>query len=252
MSRHLYAGLAGRIRWFARRFGWSELILKPVRTTLGPVILPWLPPSTFTWRGLELRCLFARYNMTWVGERMIEVPIGQCLLKEAKPGRTLEIGNVLSHYFPVNHTVLDKYEKAPGVINADIIDYRPEQAFDLILSISTFEHIGFDDDAPESSGTKISACVQHTRTLLSAEGRLFLTFPTGYNPDLDQLLASRALDARRMDCYRRLGRRHWESCNLEQAFEHPYRSRYPYANSLVIAEFARLDASRPYPPAFSK
>jgi hypothetical protein len=37
----------------------------------------------------------------------------------------LEVGNVLSHYFPVHHDVLDKYEKAKGVINEDVVEFSP-------------------------------------------------------------------------------------------------------------------------------
>ncbi len=245
MGSHLYAGLTGRVSWFARRFGWSELLLKPLRVVFAPVIRPVLRPESFTWRGKQFSCFYHRYNMTWCGERMIEVPIGESLVTGASGGRVLEVGNVLSHYFPSRHTIIDKYEISPGVINTDIIEYNPAERFDLILSISTFEHIGFDDDAPGSSGEKILACVRHCQSLLTDKGRLFLTFPTGYNPDLDRLLADGSLSPVSLDCFWRQGPRKWVSCDLAEAAKHPYRSRYPYANGLILAEFSRKDRAHP-------
>ncbi|MFK5282271.1 hypothetical protein ACI3PL_22195, partial [Lacticaseibacillus paracasei] len=57
------------------------------------------------------------------------------------PSCILEVGNVLSNFMPCNHIVVDKFEKASGVLNVDIVDYRSTHKFDFIISISTFEHI---------------------------------------------------------------------------------------------------------------
>ena len=35
------------------------------------------------------------------------------------------------------HTVVDKYETAPGVLNRDILDVEDAAGFDLVVSIST-------------------------------------------------------------------------------------------------------------------
>ena len=51
--------------------------------------------------------------------------------------KILEIGNVLNHYFSFNHTVIDKYEEATGVLNVDIVDFDTNEKFDLVVSIST-------------------------------------------------------------------------------------------------------------------
>lgn len=61
----------------------------------------------------------------------------------------LEVGNVLSHYFPIHHDIVDKYEVCPGVINQDIADFLPQEKYDLILSISTVEHVGWDEQPQE-------------------------------------------------------------------------------------------------------
>jgi len=56
----------------------------------------------------------------------------------------IEVGNVLFHYFDISHEVVDKYEKAPGVTSENILDFRPERRYDLIVYISILEHVGFD------------------------------------------------------------------------------------------------------------
>jgi len=175
--------------------------------------------------------------MTWAGERMVEVPIVKSLLEAASGKRILEVGNVLGHYFPISHDVVDKYEQGTRVQNVDILQFRADKPFDLVVSISTFEHIGFDDDAVGSSGEKIMQAVRHCRNLLAADGRLVITVPTGYNPDLDDLLATGNLGAERLDCLKRVGKRAWQPCSLAEAMKHRYRLRYPYANAVVVCEF---------------
>ena len=239
MSSHLYNSTVVRVRWFVRRFGASEVLLKPLRLAFAPWIVPRLEPKSFSFRGKQFRCFYSQYNMTWAGERMVEIPIGKDLVEKAQ-GRVLEVGNVLSHYFPTGYEIVDKFERGPGVLNTDILHFTPDHRYALILSISTFEHIGFDDDTPTSSGDKILEAIAHCRSLLAPEGRLVLTFPTGYNPDLDQLLESGRIGAGRLDCLLRVGRREWVECNISTALKHPYRSRYPYGNALVVAEFNSL------------
>jgi hypothetical protein len=148
MSSHLYNSTAGRVRWFVKRFGLSEVLFKPMRVVFAPIIIPLLRREQFRFRGQTHDCFYARYNMTWAGERMVEIPIGRALLEAQPGGRILEVGNVLPHYFPTRHEIVDKFEHGPGVLNVDILEFAPPHRYDLILSISTFEHIGFEDDAP--------------------------------------------------------------------------------------------------------
>jgi hypothetical protein len=83
------------------------------------------------------------------------------------------VGNVLSHYFSVNHDVVDKYEKAEGVINRDIIDFHPSKEYDLIISISTLEHVGWDEDISDHKilhdPSKILRAIENLRGLLAPQ-----------------------------------------------------------------------------------
>ena len=240
MSGHLYNSTIGKVSWFIRRFGASEVALKPLRLAFGRWILPRLHPQTFPFQGRTYLCHFALYNMTWVGERMVELPIAEELLKQHRTCRVLEVGNVLSHYYKCDHVIVDKFEKGAGVINVDILDYKDPEPFDLVISVSTFEHIGFDDESPTSSGIRILAAIKHCRQLLTKDGRLIITFPTGYNPELDELLRSGGLGASQLHFLVRTGVRKWKGCDLSTALSSPYRSRFPYGNAVVIAEFGAI------------
>ena len=236
---HLYSGLAAKIRWFAKRFGVSEMFWKPLRVVCSPVVIPFLVRRSFEFKGRTLQCFYNWYNMTWAGERTVEIPIARSYI-EAQPGaRILEVGNVLPHYFPAEYDVVDKFERGSHVINTDIVEFAPATPYDLIISISTFEHIGFDDEASGSSGEKILAALANCRRLLSDKGLLVITVPTGYNPDLDQMIRDGSLGASAEHCLRRTGRRQWQPCSKAEALECRYRKPFPYANGLLVAEFTR-------------
>jgi Asp-tRNA(Asn)/Glu-tRNA(Gln) amidotransferase A subunit family amidase len=93
----------------------------------------WQAPRSFRFRGKSYRYFRHEYNSTWLHERAVEVPIVYGLVRKHRAGRVLEIGNVLPHYFPVDHDVVDKYEPGERVINQDILDFAPEAGYDLIV-----------------------------------------------------------------------------------------------------------------------
>jgi hypothetical protein len=233
---HLYNARLAKVKWFVERFGARELLLKPLRTLFAPMIIPTLPKKTFSFRGQDLPYLYHRYNMTWASERCVEVPIVRSFMTQHNAAATLEVGNVLSHYGPISHDVLDKFEKGERVINEDILQFKPTTRYQLIVSISTFEHIGFDDEAEGSSADKILAAVNACRGLLEARGRVVITAPIGYNPELDDLLRRNALGAKEsyLKMYARLD---WRECSKEEALRCKYKNPFPYANAIVVAEF---------------
>jgi hypothetical protein len=124
------------------------------------------------------------YNATWRNERAVEIPLAREFLARFPGGVGLEVGNVMSHYGPIRHTVLDKYEADPRVVAVDVVDFHPPQRFDYILSISTLEHVGRDEVPCEPE--KSPRALAHLRALVQPDGRLFVTCPLGYNPALDR------------------------------------------------------------------
>ena len=239
MSQHLYNTTLGKVPWFIKRFGAAEVVMKPLRVALAPVIIPLLPNRTFEFRGKRFACFYHRYNMTWAGERAVEIPIANSYLEQCAGKNILEVGNVLSHYFPIRHEVLDKFEQGSGVINQDIIGFMPGKQYALIISISTFEHIGFDDEAEEPSDKKIARAIAACRNLLTPDGRLVLTVPLGYNPDLNRLIVTGELGAAEETYLRRVTRLGWEPCRKDEALRCRFKTPYPYANAILVAEFSK-------------
>jgi len=130
----------------------------------------------------------ARYNTTWRNERAVEIPVVYDIVKQ-ESGDILEVGNVLSHYFHINHDVVDKYEKAEGVTNEDIVDYSPNKKYDLIISISTLEHVGWGYPEPFSAD-KILKAIRNMQRLLKDNGKIVVTLPIYENPFLTNMIVT--------------------------------------------------------------
>ena len=191
---------------------------------------------SFTARGVDYRYFYHAYNQTYCNERAVEIPIVWPIVQRVPPERVLEVGNVLSHYFSTRHDVVDKYERAPGVQNADVVDFRPAKAYDLIVSISTLEHVGFNEQPLEPG--KPWRAIGHLRRCLSPQGRLVITVPMGYNPHLDRMLESGRIPLDDPLCLCRISRdNRWREASWEEIrharYGHPYRN----ANGLVVATF---------------
>lgn len=141
----------------------------------------------FAYEGKQYNYYIHWYNHTWDNSRKIEIPIFLKLYYENINKDLLEVGNVLSHYIPTMHDVLDKYEKALGVINEDVIDYTPESKYDIVLSCSTLEHVGFDEDIKDPDGF-VKAINNIMTNVLKPGGVLVFSVPVGYNSGLDKAL----------------------------------------------------------------
>jgi len=157
-------------------------------------------PATFSFNGAELPYFRHQYNGAWANEKCVEVAVVYERTRQSSPEATLEICNVLSHYYPVRHAVVDKFEAGAGVVNEDVVDFQPPRKYDLIVSISTFEHIGFDP-YPDGAGQrrepldhwKVMRALGLLRGWLATGGEAWVTFPLGYNPTLDDAWENRIL-----------------------------------------------------------
>ena len=98
---------------------------------------------------------------------------------------------MLVHYGHGGHDVVDKYEPAADVFAEDIVDFGPAAPYDVIVAISTLEHVGFDEDVKDPA--KPRRAVEQMASMLAPGGRLVVTIPLGYNEALDRdLLAGEA------------------------------------------------------------
>jgi cyclopropane fatty-acyl-phospholipid synthase-like methyltransferase len=143
----------------------------------------------------------------------------------------------MSHYQPVMHDVLDKYERAPGIINADITEFNPTRNYRLILSVSTFEHIGFDEETNVGSAEKIQAAIQHCRGFLEPGGELIITAATGYNPEFDALFRDNRVGAAQVTFLKRRSYLKWDTCDEATALGSRYHHPFAFGNAIVVAKF---------------
>ncbi len=162
--------------------------------------LPWIryvgKPLTALGRGLTGRTTFRcgdglyRYPSWSVhGERRVEVPVALRFLETHRRSgdRVLEVGNVLRDDAPDPRVVLDKYEAGAGIVNLDVVEYAPADPFDVVLAISTLEHVGFDEDQQDLG--KFQRAVEHLYgSCLRPGGWMFISVPLGYHPEVDRIL----------------------------------------------------------------
>jgi hypothetical protein len=194
--------------------------------------------NTFVFRRRKYKYFYSLYNTTWRNERAIEIPIILQVLKE-KQGEVLEIGNVLSHYFEFKHDIVDKYEIAKGVMTQDVTEIKTSKKYDLIISISTLEHIGWDENPFNhqvvNNPGKILHALAALRNLLKLKGRIVVTFPIGYNPYLDNLLKKGKLgfDERYLMKRAPKGNR-WVEAGWEEVKNARFNRQVPTANAIVI------------------
>ena len=178
--------------------------------------------KTFQFDGRAYEYLYHPYNRTWKNERGIEIPIFRELLLQHQGKRILEVGNVLSHYFPIQHDIVDKYEVSPGVINKDIVEFVPQHKYDLIVSISTLEHVGWDEQPQEPA--KLLQAIEHLRSAcLATNGILVASLPVGYNRYFDELLNSGKSPFTAQHFLKRTSKQnYWIESHWEQVRDVPY------------------------------
>ncbi|MGQ9617546.1 MAG: hypothetical protein ACUVUG_01155 [Candidatus Aminicenantia bacterium] len=172
------------------------------------------------------------------GERTVEVPIIWKVVNEYKAsGKSiLEVGNVLSHYFPISHTVVDKYEPGKVVINEDIVTYNPSQKYDLIVSISTLEHVGWDEEPKEPE--KILRAIERLKNILATNGKLIVTLPLGYNSEMDKYLREGKIGFPRVYLMKRVTKSNkWVEKRYKGVPEVEYGKPFPFANAILICVF---------------
>lgn len=196
----------------------------------------------FNFKGKVYKYFIAIYNTTFLNERAVEIPIIMDYIREFNNRRILEIGNVMSHYFKFNYEIVDKYEKGEGVVNQDIIDFIPKSKYDLIISISTFEHIGFDE-AIRYSNEKMSnirqesllKAIDKAKSLLNENGVFIFTAPYGFNCFLDSQLKENELELTEILYLKRIDSNNkWIQVNYDDVKDIKYGEPYICANALII------------------
>lgn len=207
------------------------MLILGVQVLLTPFYALTMGKKGFVFRGKNYHYFCHWYNTTFDNERAVEVAIALNLLSEAKEKRVLEIGNVLSHYTNMKRDVLDKYEKGAGVIQQDVVNFTPSAKYDLIISISTLEHVGFDEEPKDPE--KFAAAIKNVQSMLAPGGRLFFTIPIAYNPDAVTTLSENTL-VENQYYFQRISKGKWEETTKECALSHAFNTPYTFANAIII------------------
>lgn len=231
--------IAGRLVTLSRERGLFSVLRASVGWAVGWVAgrpRAGRPSSrSFRWDGRDVPYFSHAYHYTWLNERAVETPLALEVLAEHDGADVLEVGNVLSHYHPVDHLVIDKYEVAPGVVNVDAADFETDRRFDLVLAVSTLEHVGLDEDVKDPD--KAARAVGHLRSLLKPGGRLWITHPVGYNPDLDAQLRSGELGLSLRALRRDEHRNRWREVPIDEVWSAGYDRLLYTAHGVVVGEY---------------
>lgn len=174
------------------------------------------------------------YNDARLNERAVEVPIAMQYVAQADPARVLEIGAVLPHYMAHTHIVVDRDEPGAGVINADVLTWEPDRVFDVIVSVSTLEHLYTWDE--------IQRAVERLKSWLAPGGRLFITLPYGKADadglDVEQVARANLLGMTRQWRYDKQDGYEWTETALDRPWL-PYGIPDYWAHSVYMAEYHR-------------
>ena len=192
-------------------------------------------PHTFEFAGQTHRYWIHPYILD--NERAIEIPIVLACLGDRR-GRILEVGNVLVNYTSFPHTVVDKYERAPSVVNEDIVQFGKGLQFDRIVTISTLEHVGWDEEPREPD--KIVTAISKLKELLAPGGELVATMPLGYNSHLDELVRTGSTGFPEVRFLRRISANNqWREAQLEEVVSARFGSPFSCANAVFVGRFER-------------
>ena len=118
-------------------------------------------------------------------------------------------------------------------INIDIVEFSSEKRYDLIASISTLEHVGWDEEKKDSQ--KIICAIQKLRNHLKPYGILVATLPLGYNINMDRLFSENNIQFDERYYLKRVSEDNiWKQVDWNCVKDSKYGAPFPYANGLVI------------------
>ncbi|MCC6386227.1 MAG: glycosyltransferase [Dehalococcoidia bacterium] len=218
-------------------------------------------------------------------ERTVEIPVAMDFLRRRAPaGPALEVGNTLAQFLAATgeelpRVVLDRYERAPGVVVGDILEPPFAARFATIVCVSTVEHVGqrLDPrsaygDAPgglEPGGhAPAMLAIKRIHDLLTPGGEALITVPWGqaaeggwqvvFGPDtIHELVGRGYVPAEQFDLRvlkrvgaSRTGGSLWTEVDPASVDRVPYAAAQGHANAVAFISLRRSAAApRPGPAA---
>lgn len=157
--------------------------------------LDWQTAISFVFRGEAVPFFCHRHNCGWpprrATERTVELALADRWLSLPRSSALCEVGAVTPYYWPGRVArVVDPADPHPGVTEKKSL-FDVDLRGTSVLSISTVEHIGLDEygqpPAPELAPKAIRKIVDEAESWL-------VTFPIGYNAELDRYVRSGELE----------------------------------------------------------
>ena len=105
--------------------------------------------------------------------------------------------------------------------------------YDLIVIISTLEHVGWDEKIKESN--KILYAIENLKSCLADKGILIVTMPLGYNPYLDTLLKEKRIEFTKTHFMKRItSDNKWAETVWDDVKDAKFSYDPVFANGLII------------------
>jgi hypothetical protein len=212
-----------------------EICIKRIPNYLSFLYYKWYNSSkTFEFQGNAYNYLFHTYCSTWKNERCAVIPIAWKVIQayQGQKKNILEIGNVTSYFYHIEHDVLDKYEIADDVINEDVADFQTSKKYDLIFSIVTLQCVGWNEST--RNPRKILRVIEKLKSLLALNGLIMVIHGIGENKYMDELLRNGELKFNKKYYLKRVSDFRWEETDWDSIKELKYDYSIPTANGVVI------------------
>lgn len=191
--------------------------------------------NTYEFNGSTYSYFYHWYNVTFRNERCVEIPIAKKYIEKYASNEVFEVGNVLSHYLNTSHTVLDKYEDSKNTIREDIVDYKSARKYDFVVSISTLEHVGWDEDV--RSPKKFLKAIDKVIAITKEDGDFLITMPMGWSSYVDDFIKKGKFGNYKISFLKRISSdNRWVQVDRKDIVDSVYNKPFPNANALIVIE----------------
>lgn|SRR5574337_148190 len=187
---------------------------------------------TFKFKNKNFEYFLHRGN----SEKRLEIAIASYYIKETYKNNhsVIEWGNVMAcNGFEVKHDIVDIVE---GPIKEDWEFWQPKRHYDLLVSISSLEHINMGDYNQPKTG--IDKLIRIGKRISSIAKSALIILPLHYNLEMDQLILNdkKPFDIYEKTYYTRVDVLNWGEIKKERVgtLGRGYCFPYPYSNEEIV------------------
>jgi 2-polyprenyl-3-methyl-5-hydroxy-6-metoxy-1,4-benzoquinol methylase len=121
-------------------------------------------------------------------------------------------------------------------VNEDIVSYEAGP-FDLIISISTLEHVGWDERPRDPE--KVLRAIDNLKKLVKPGGKLVVSMPLAYHPPLDRALVEGEVAFDKVTYLKRMNQfNSWCEVTADAVEGVVFNDPYPGASAVSVCRWA--------------